>query len=311
MTDLRHAIRDYLALRRALGHKLLDYEIRLERFVSFLEKEKASYITVPLALNWAQQPRTSTMKTWNRNLAIVRGFAQYVSATDPRTQVPPKDLLPFDPARAKPYIYTEGEILQLMDAARAIRSYYGLRGQTYYCLIGLLAVTGMRVGEALRLRRDDVDLDAGVLTIIDSKFGKSRLVPIHSTTVEALAEYSRRRDAFLSKVSIPSFFVSEPNKMPMTYSPVRTMFAKLSKQVGIRGPQDRRGPRLHDLRHRFAVETLLGWYRRGDDVERQLPVLSTFLGHDGIQDTYWYLSSTPELLGAVCSRLEKRWEEPR
>jgi integrase len=311
MSDLRGAIKDYLALRRALGHKLLDYDVRLERFVSFLSKEGASHITVSLALKWAQQPANGTLKTWNKNLAIVRGFAQYVSAADPHNQVPPKDLLPFDPARAKPYIYTETEILRLMEAARAIRSYYGLRGQTYYCLIGLLTVTGLRIGEALRLRREDVDLDAGLLTIVESKFGKSRLVPIHSTTVEALAEYSRRRDAFLGKVTVPRFFVSEPNKMPLTYSPVRTMFAKLSRKVGIRGPQDQRGPRLHDIRHRFAVETLLGWYRRGDDVERQLPVLSAFLGHDGIQDTYWYLSSTPELLGAVCSRLEKRWEEAR
>ncbi len=308
MSDLRPAIQDYVALRRALGHKLLDYGVRLERFVSFLEKQGASHITVVLALKWAQQPANGTMKTWNRNLAIVRGFAQYISATDPGHQVPPTDLLPFDPARAKPYIYTESEILRLMDAARAIRSPNGLRGQTYYCLIGLLAVSGLRISEALKLRRKDVDLDAGLLTILESKFGKSRLVPLHPTTVEALAEYSRRRDAFLGKVSVPTFFVNEPNKTPLTSSPVRTMFAKLSRKVGIRGPQQRRGPRLHDIRHRFAVETLLNWYRRGDDVQRQLPVLSAFLGHDGIQDTYWYLSFTPELMSVASRRLEKRWE---
>jgi integrase len=311
MSDLRPAISDYLALRRALGNKLAGYEDRLEQFVSFLENKGASHITAHLALQWAQHPANATMKTWNRNLAIVRGFAQYASATDPRTQVPPTDLLPFDACRAKPYIYSEAEILTLMEAARAIRSPYGLRGQTYYCIIGLLAVAGLRISEALKLRREDVDLDAGLLTIIESKFGKSRLVPIHPTTVETLAEYSRRRDVFLGKVSAPSFFVNEPNKTPLSPSPVREMFRKLSRQVGIRGPQDRRGPRLHDIRHRFAVEALLGWYRRGDDVERQLPVLSTFLGHDGIQNTYWYLSSTPELLGAASSRLEKRWEEPR
>jgi integrase/recombinase XerD len=311
MSDLRPAISDYLALRRALGNKLAGYEGRLEQFVSFLESKGASHITAHLALQWAQHPANATMKTWNRNLAIVRGFAQYASATDPRTQVPPTDLLPFDACRAKPYVYSEAEILNLMEAARAIRSPYGLRGQTYYCIIGLLAVAGLRISEALKLRREDVDLDAGLLTIIESKFGKSRLVPIHPTTVETLAEYSRRRDVFLGKVSVPSFFVNEPNKTPLSPSPVREMFRKLSRRVGIRGPQDRRGPRLHDIRHRFAVETLLGWYRRGDDVERQLPVLSTFLGHDGIQNTYWYLSSTPELLGAASSRLEKRWEEPR
>ncbi len=311
MNDLRRAIEDYLALRRALGNKLLDYEVRLERFVSFLEKEKVSHVTVPLALKWAQQPANGTMKTWNRNLAIIRGFAQYISAADPRHQVPPKDLLPFDPARAKPYIYTESEILRLMEAARAIRSPHGLRGQTYYCIIGLLAVSGLRISEALKLRREDVDLDAGLLTIIESKFGKSRLVPLHPTAVEALTEYSRCRDAFLGKVSVPTFFVNEPNKTPLTSSPVHTMFAKLSRKAGIRGPQQRRGPRLHDIRHRFAVETLLGWYRRGDDVKRQLPVLSTFLGHDGIEDTYWYLSFTPELMSAASRRLEQRWEGSR
>jgi integrase/recombinase XerD len=311
MSDLRPAISDYLALRRALGNKLAGYEDRLEQFVSFLERKGASHITAHLALQWAQHPANATMKTWNRNLAIVRGFAQYVSATDPKTQVPPTNLLPFDACRAKPYIYTEAEILRLMEAARAIRSFYGLRGQTYYCLIGLLAVTGLRIGEALNLRRQDVDLDQGLLTVNNGKFGKSRLVPIHTTTVEALADYSRRRDAFLGNVSVPSFFVNEPNKTPLSAAPVRDMFRKLSRRVGIRSPQDRRGPRLHDIRHRFAVETLLGWYRRGEDVQRQLPVLSTFLGHDRIQDTYWYLSSTPELLGAAGDRLEHRWEEPR
>jgi integrase len=204
----------------------------------------------------------------------------------------------------RPYIYTQDEIDRLMAAARKLFSPRGLRCHTYYHLVGLLATTGMRSGEAVRLGDGDVNLAEGVLTIRDSKFGKSRLVPLHPTTVKALAKYKARRDAFLKKVDAPAFFINErggPIKSP------QKSFRDIRCAAGLDQIPKGMHPRMHDLRHTFAVQTLLGWYRNGADVECNLPILSTFLGHSHVEHTYWYISSTPELLGAACERLETRW----
>jgi integrase len=237
----------------------------------------------------------------------VRGFARHWSATDPSTEVPPLGLLPYRPARAQPYFYSDDEIRQLLGAAKTRPSIDPLRCWTYHCLFGLLAATGLRLGEALNLRTEDLDWSEGMLTIRGAKFGKSRLVPLHASTCKVLADYAKRRDrAFPGRLE--GYFLVNKNGNRLDKGEVHRTFYALSRQIGLRAVGASRGPRLHDFRHRFAVQTLLRWYRTGDDPERRLPILSTYLGHAHVTDTYWYLTGTPELLGAASKRLEKRWE---
>jgi integrase/recombinase XerD len=307
MKRLRKAVHNYLAMRRALGFKLRDAAVGLLDFVAFLEREQASSITLELALQWATQPSHRQPAAWAQRLTWVRGFARHWSATDPRTEIPPWGLLPHRPGRARPYLYTDGEIERLLQAAKNLPSSQGLRGWTYACLFGLLAVTGLRISEALALTRQDVDLQQGLLTIRDSKFGKSRLVPLHRSTQRVLVEYAERRELILGSHATASFLVSDRGR-PLEGSTVRRTFYQLSRQTGLRRPADHHGPRLHDFRHRFAVRTLVEWYRSGQDVERRLPILSTYLGHAHVSDTYWYLSACPELMGLAKERVERRWE---
>jgi integrase len=303
MNRLKKAIRDYVSLRRSLGYKLREAPAMLSDFVAFLDKQKADHITIPLAVQWAQGKPKGSPALWAKRLTCVRGFARYWSATDPRTQIPPWGLLPHRSKRARPYLYTEKEVRHVLKAARQLR---GLRGLTYYCIFGLLSVTGLRISEALNLRPQDVDLREGILVIVRTKFGKSRLVPIHVTTQKVLSDYVRQRDRAF-RCALPYFFVSQRG-LRLDADEVRHTFCKLSRQIGLRAPNASRGPRLHDFRHRFAVRTLVDWYRSGQDVQRRLPVLSTYLGHVHVSDTYWYLSTCPELMGLVVKRLEKRWE---
>lgn len=304
MSPLQNALDEYLALRRALGHKLRDAGRLLQRFIVFADHTGAPYITTELALAWATQSATVQPAEWARRLGTVRRFAQYCSAIDPRTTIPPPDLLPYRHQRPTPYIYRDKEITRLLDAARQLASVTGLRPHTYATLFGLYAATGMRCGEPLQLNRDDVDLADGVLTIRGTKFGKSRYVPLHISTQRALQHYATRRDRLCPTPDSPSFFLSERGTRLSQWS-VRWTFVKLSRQIGLRGASDSRGPRLHDLRHRLAVSTLLHWHRRGVDVERRLPALSTYLGHAHITDTYWYLTATPELLRYALRRVER------
>jgi len=312
MTPLLKAIEDYLSLRRRLGYKLKDPGTYLHDFVSFLERQGVDYVTTEMALRWAMQPANAQPAHWAARLRAVRLFAQHYCASDPRTEVPPLGLLPHRPRRKQPYIYSATEIRRLMAAARRLSpSTTGLRPWTYSTLLGLLAVTGLRVGEALRLDRDDCDLTQGVLTIRHTKFNKTRVIPVHLTTQQTLRDYARRRDRIHSTPTTPSFFVSERGTR-VEHSCVSRTFYKLSRKVGLRGPTDHHGPRLHDLRHAFAVRTVLRWYREGVDVEPRMPVLSTYLGHGHVSDTYWYLSSVPELLRLAASRLERSsgWHLP-
>ena len=277
-------------------------------FASFMERQRAPSITTRLALDWAQQPPDAQPAHWAQRLSFVRGFARHHVATDPSTEVPPPGLLPYRPARARPYLYSNDEVRCLLERALQLPGASGLRPWTYHALLGLLSVTGMRVGEALRLRIDDVDLDAGVLTVCGTKFGKSRLVPIHASTREVLASYRTRRASLLRGRDAPHFFVTRTGNQ-LDGADVRRTFYCLSRQTGLRGQDDSHGPRLHDFRHRFAVETLMGWYRSGEDAERRLPVLSTYLGHVHVSDTYWYLSAHPQLMALAMARVERRWED--
>jgi len=310
MKTVREAVNDYLALRRGLGFKLKKHKRLLEEFASFLEQENTSQITSRLALLWATQPKHLQPAEWAARLAVVRGFARYWSAIDARTEIPPNGLLPFRPSRAKPYLYSSEQIVQLLDAAKKMPATHSLQPCTYHCLLGLLAVTGLRISEALNLRCADIDWSEGVLTIRGAKFGKSRLVPLHASSLKVLSDYAVRRNHQFGSRDSGYFFPSRRGAR-LDEGQVRRTFYTLSRQIGIRGVLASRGPRLHDFRHRFAVQTLLQWHRTGEDVRRRLPVLSAYLGHAHVTDTYWYISGTPELMGAAVEQLEKRWEVRR
>ncbi|RJQ66023.1 MAG: integrase [Desulfobacteraceae bacterium] len=307
MIPLRKAVENYLTMRRSLGFKLRDMGYNLHHFVAFMEQQGASVITAELALRWAQLPQGVQPAYWASRLSYVRSFARYLSATDPRTAIPPMGLLPYRNKRATPYIYSDKQIEQILKAAKSLPPSTGLRPWTYYNLFGLMAVTGMRISEVIHLDRDDVNLDQKLLTVRLTKFSKSRLLPLHSSTVKKLKLYLHRRDQLYPRSAATRFFLSNRGTA-LTDCMVRWTFVKLSRQVGLRKAGDRFGPRLHDLRHRFAVTTLVHWYQTGVDVEQLLPVLSTYLGHAHVTDTYWYLSAIPELLSLTKDRLEKRWE---
>ena len=259
-------------------------------------------MTIEAALAWAQQPDADPVTTvWPRRMTVAHGFARYLAGIDPATQVPPLGLLPYRRRWRPPFIYTPQDIDALMRQARASIS-SPLRAATYETLIGLLAVSGMRVGEAIKLDRSDIDWAEGVVLVRESKFGKSRLVPLHASALAALDRYAQRRDQAQPRPATASFFVSLTGKR-LLYATVGSTFRRLCNQAGVGAGSSTR-PRVHDLRHTFAVATLLDWYRDGGDVAARLPWLSTYLGHRNPRSTYWYLSAAPELLGLAAGRLE-------
>jgi integrase/recombinase XerD len=307
MTTLHTAVGEYIALRRQLGFKLVSPELYLHEFASFMEGRGIPFITIELALEWALRPGSAGPAYLASRLAAVRCFARHHCLADPRTQIPPSDLLPHPRRRARPYPYSEEDIDRLLTAAQKLRPANGLRGFTYYTMLGLLAVTGLRIGEALALLLDDVDLHDGLLTVRKTKFGKTRLVPLHPSACRAMQSYARRRDALVGHAT-RYFFVSS-NGRPLLAGAVRKTFHLLCHRLGLQSSDRWDSPKLHHFRHRFATESLLRFYRAGDDVERRLPVLSTFLGHVSTSSTYWYLSGHPELMSEAMQRLERRWEK--
>ena len=304
MRDLRKDCGSTSNFGRPLDTNCANKKPRLTEFLAFLEAKSANHITTKLAVAWATESSNGHKHSCFERLSFVRSFATHMSSMDARTEVPPAGAVRRPEIALRPYIYTRDEIARLMAAARNLFSPQKLRCHTYYHLVGLLATTGMRSGEAVRLANSDVNLAEGLITIRESKFGKSRVVPLHPTTVNSLAGYTARRDAFLKKAEAPTFFINE-RRGPIG-SPHKS-FRDIRCAAGLEKTRDHIRPRMHDLRHTFAVQTLLAWYRNGADVERNLPILSTFLGHSQVENTYWYLSSTPELLGAECERLETRW----
>ncbi|MEI8325231.1 MAG: tyrosine-type recombinase/integrase [Betaproteobacteria bacterium] len=308
MNTLRKLLTDYLTTRRALGFKLHCEGTGLRTFVSFMEGRQAEFVTTELALEWAMQPIGVQTTQRARRLGFVRAFARYCSAIDARTQIPMPDLIPCKRVRPQPYLFAQGDIEQLLKAALDLAPADGLRRWTYHCLFGLLSVSGLRSGEARALTLDDVDLDEAVLTILTSKFGKSRLVPMHPTTVAVLGDYLQRRQRFVGQHAVNHVFVTDQRK-PLTNDQALDTFQRLLRKIGLKEQGNGRRPHLHDLRHRFAVETLVQWYRDGQEVERRLPVLSAYLGHTEVRHTYWYLSARPELLRLAQERLDRHWEQ--
>lgn len=307
VTTLGRAVEDYLALRRALGFAQKEDAPQLRAFARFLEGHGASHITLHLAMCWAQLSPAGPAR-WATRLGWVRRLALHLSASDAKTEIPPPGLLPSAHRRKQPYLYTDVEVRKLLAVAQRLPSRTGLRPAAYSILIGLLAVTGLRSSEVIAIDGPDVDLADGVITIRRTKFRKSRLVTLHASTVEALRRYVLQRDKACPQRATEAFLVGEAGRR-LTKSVIEWTFAKLSRQTGLRRPADRRGPRLHDLRHRLAVTTLIRWYRSGLNVEAQLPVLSTYLGHTRVSDTYWYLTAVPELLRLAANRMEHRREQ--
>jgi integrase len=303
MISLRSALSDYLAMRRALGYKLRRAEKLLLQFINYVEATGANSITTDLALSWARLPERGDVSWWSGRLTVARKFAAFVNTFDPNTEVPPRDLLPGRKSRrAVPFLYSDSDISALVGAAYIFPS--PLRVLTCQTWIQLLAVTGMRVGEVIRLDRKDVDLDAGILTVWMSKFGKSRELPLHASTVEAPRAYLQERDRLFPNPSSPSLFISGAGTR-LLYCNVSWDFIRLVRRAGLKPRSKDCRPRIHDLRHTFAVRTIIDAYRTDANVGVRLPLLSTYLGHVHPGNTYWYLSAAPELLGLAGRRLER------
>jgi integrase len=297
-------VQAYLVARRKLGFALRVEGGELLRFARYADNAgHTGPVTIDVALRWAQEATTATPLYRARRLEVVRGFAKYMIAMEPRTEIPPVGLLGPAHRRMPPYIFSTSDIAGLLLAASHLPSPRGLRGATYTSLLGLLASAGLRVSEALQLRREDADLGSGVITIRRTKFRKSRLIPLHPSARVELRRYLDLRDAIVAPATGTTFFVSEAgNALP--YTTVRCVCRKLIDGV-VRPVGFHRRPHVHDLRHTFACRCLLRWYRQGVDVEQRVAALSTYLGHAKVSDTYWYLTGVPELMAIAAARFER------
>ena len=302
-SPLARHLAEYLAMRRALGFKLERSGALMAQFVDYLDSTGATVITVDAALAWATQPAGANRCWWSMRLAAARLFAQHMINLDRATEVPSPDLLPSSHPRATPFIYSSDDIAALMRAAAA-STRVPLIAATYATLIGLLAVTGMRVGEAIDLDRDDVNLTEEVLVVRQGKFGKSRELVLHPSTVTALRDYAALRDQTWPWTRTRAWFISS-SAARLNYTNVHYRFHRLIQTAGLVPHSLTCHPRIHDLRHTFAVTTLLGWHRSGVDVQARLPLLSTYLGHVDPGSTYWYLTATPELMQTVARRVDQ------
>ena len=305
MSSLRDRAEDYLRMRRALGYKLEIQGLLLGGFVSYLEEVDAVTVTIENAVAWATLPAGADPSYWAGRLSVARQFARHLQTLDPACEVPPARLLPYRSPRAIPYLYEPAEITALMDAAGQLQP--PLLAANYRTLIGLLSVTGLRLVEAIRLDHVDVDDRHQLLRILDSKFGKSREVVLQDSTMNALRDYGRLRDERFPQPRCEAFLVSTRGTR-LRKTCIHHMFARLVRAAGLTSRSPGCRPRLHDLRHAFAVRTLLEWYRDGLDVQARLPLLSTYMGHVDPASTFWYLTAAPELLTLVADRLDSTME---
>jgi integrase/recombinase XerD len=311
MTPLTARLKQYVAVRRSLGYDLSFSERVLRRFAEFADSEGADHITVELFLRWKKHYGSANSYTWSRRLSMVRVFASWLQGFDPRTEVPPPGLISNKPRRTRPYIYTDDQVAKIVREAGQLPSSYGLRGWIWSTLFGLIAVTGMRVSEAIGLDDKDVDLNEAVLSIRRGKNGKCRFVPISPCAAERLRAYRAERNRLLGTGRV-AFFLLENGERPSDCC-ARYNFALVSQRIGLRERQvfnkHGRGPRIHDLRHTFAVRTIRDWYRRGLDPDREMLKLSTYLGHTQSEHTYWYIEAIPELLQLACERAERNFSK--
>jgi len=306
MSALGRHVAEYLALRRSFGFTLEREEHLLAGFVEYSEAAGAENLSSELAIAWAKLPATATANQWAKRLGVVRSFAIYLQTIDEATQVPPSGVFPTSRRRPDPYLFTEPDVERILEAARSLHS--PLRAATHEALFGLLAVSGMRLGEAIGLARGDVDLASGVVTIRHAKFDRTRLVPLHETTATALSGYVATRDRLCPRPRADVFFCSSIGT-PLGRSGVDKTFRQITTTLGLRTATVR--PRVHDLRHGFAVRTLINWQRQGVHIDRNLATLSGYLGHVAPSDTYWYLSAVPELMTLAAGRLAARFGNQR
>lgn len=306
MSALPDQLDRYLEIRRSLGHQLRTDEAILRRFVAFAEAEGEAYVSTALFLRWQGRFGAASRPTWANRLTMVRIFGRWLHGLDPRHEVPPRGLIPSSNRRPRPYIYSEDEIRRIVATAADLPSENGLRGLTYPMLFGLIAVTGLRVSEAIYLGAEDVDLEAGVIAVRYGKLGTERLLPVDGTTRARLRAYAKERDRLLGRRS-ESFFVADTGA-PIGDCAARYNFAAVCRAMGLRSPQSfnrhGRGPRIHDLRHTFAVRTMVNWYLEGKDPDREMIRLTTYLGHRKPAHTYWYIEAVPELLELASRRAE-------
>ena len=305
MTCLTEELDRYLTIRRSLGYDLRTSARVLRRFIAFAESQGAEHISTDLFQRWQASFGQASRQTWAVRLGIVRLFGAWLHGLDPAHEAPPRGLIPSRARRPRPYIYSDEEIASIVNAAAELPSVYGLRGLTYSTLFGLIAATGLRISEALGLDAGDVDLEIGVLTVRRGKLGKARLVPIDGSVTQRLRAYANERDRLLAFAPQP-FFVNDQGARVGDCG-ARYNFALVSQRLGLRSPQrygrHGRGPRIHDLRHSFAVRTIIGWYRQGQDPAREMIKLTTYLGHASPENTYWYIEATPELLELASQRI--------
>jgi len=310
MKSLTRLANDYLALRRSLGFKLFGAEGVLHRFLAYMEQEHHTHITVDAVLQWVHTGNLSPM-TISGRFTLLRKFAEYAHAIDEAHEVPATRLVLNSTHRATPHIYSREQTLRILHGCRTLPFVgNGLRRSTYYTALGLLVVTGMRISELTSLKRQDVNPESGLLLIRESKFKNTRAIPLHGTTVGVLSEYARLRDELFPGVTCDAFFLADGGEA-LSKPAMETMFVRISHRIGLRKPNQSFGPRIHDFRHTFAVNTLTRWYREGADVEQRLPILSAYLGHVKPSDTYWYLSAVPELVGLVAARMDAYQEGRR
>ena len=302
MSGLQAHVDDYLRLRRALGFKLKEDERVLGQLVGYLEAAGAETVSRELAIGWARLPVGVHPNHWAKRLRIARGFAGYLQTIDPTTEIPPPDVFPTRRHRATPYPFSQQDSYRLLAEARRLR--HPLRAASYEALFGLLAVSGMRIGEAIALEREDVDLDAGLITIRKAKHDRARLVPLHPTATEALRRYASERDRLCPTPRSRAFFLSSAGTA-VHGNCRRSTFRAITTQIGVRTQAAH--PRIHDLRHRFAVQTLIDWQRSGVNINEHIVTLSTYLGHVSPADTYWYLSASPELMALAAERVHDRF----
>jgi len=302
----------YLTLRRGLGFALAQEGRLLLSFARYADGQgDQGPLTTALAMEWAKLSRNASPTRPARRLEVVRGFARHEAAQDIRTEVPPDGLLGSSRRRrGQPHIYSEGELAEIMRAAAALSPAGGLRPQTYATFFGLLASSGLRVSEAIRLTKADVDLGGGVLRVSETKFRKSRLVPLHHSTTGALVAYAVQRDRRHASPHAHAFFL-DGRGFPLKYFTVKDLFADLRRGLNWVSHDGRRAPRIHDLRHTFACRRLLAWYQEDGDINVKLPALSTYLGHVRVKDTYWYLTAIPDLMAVASARFERLALGPR
>jgi len=306
---LKNQIELYLNNKRRLGFQLKIEGHELLRFAKYADKKgHRGPLTTAIAIEWASSSKKGSRLSWARRLEILCCFAKYYYAFDPKTEIPPNRV--FGPAhrRNTPYIYSAQEINDILTISLQLHAQYILRPITCHYLFGLLACSGLRISEAVRLNRSDVDLINGILTIRETKFYKSRYVPLHHTAVKALRKYVAIRDKKTCSQN-DAFFILN-NKLPITTRKAEYAFKVIRKKLWPNRTYKGRRPRIYDLRHTFVCNRLLAWYKEGKNIDQVIPFLSTYIGHVKVSDTYWYITGIPELMSIATKRFEQFYQQP-